>query len=327
MKAFVYESAHALDAFAIELRDVADPVPLADDLLVSVHATSFNPVDCKVRSVRTGNAAEPIILGWDAAGVVEAVGTAVKGFAPGDEVYYAGNLGRAGSYAERQLVDYRLAAHKPATLDFADAAALPLTTLTAYEALFERGVDYDEGSHALIIGGAGGVGSVAIQLLKALTPATVVAMASRPESVIWAQAMGADHVIGRQLTSELAALSLPALDLIFGTTQTQDYLSDIPCLLRPFGHLVVIDDPAVLDIKPFKQKALSVHWEYMFAKSMHGYRPETQGDILKAMAALVDSGKVQTTRTKTVPASLDQVYDAHVALEGGTALGKMVMTW
>lgn len=327
MKAFCYDQAHALDQFALTLRDLPDPVPGPLDLLVSVRAFAVNPVDYKIRSTRSASDGAPVILGWDAAGVVEAVGADVTGFAPGDAVYYAGNLMRAGSYATKQIVDHRLVAHKPASLDFADAAALPLTALTAYEAMLERGIHYDDVSDVLIIGGAGGVGSMAIQLMKALTPARVIATASRPETIAWAKAMGADDVIGRALVDELAALGVRDLHAIFSTTHTDAYLPVIPSLLRAFGHLMVIDDPATLDIKPFKQKALSVHWEFMFAKSLNDHHPQEQGAMLAKLAALVEDGKVRSTRTQTLAATADNLREAHRALEAGEVIGKIVMAW
>ncbi|BAK68133.1 putative oxidoreductase [Sphingobium sp. SYK-6] len=329
MRAFGYNRAHDLADFALRLRDMADPVPGPGDLLVSVRAFALNPVDCKIRRTRDGGADAPVILGWDAAGVVEAVGPGVTGFTPGDAVFYAGDITRPGSYATLQTVDHRLVAHKPASLDFADAAALPLTALTAHEAMLERGIAYDAESIVLVIGGAGGVGSMAVQLMKALTPARVIATASRPESVAWARAMGADDVIGRSLADGLAALGLApgSLHAVFSTTGTDAALPVMPSLLRPFGHVMVIDDPATLDIKPFKQKALSVHWEYMFARAMFGCAPERQGATLARIAALVEAGRIRTTATRQLPATLDNLRAAHAALEAGTGIGKTVMVW
>jgi len=327
MKAFAYDSAHALEDFAVTLRDLPDPEIGPTDLLVAVKAFALNPVDYKIRRTRSGSDTGPVILGWDAAGVVEAVGAEVSGFAPGDEVYYAGDLTRAGSYATKQAIDHRLVAHKPASLDFADAAALPLTALTAYEAMLERGIDYDGDSRVLIIGGAGGVGSMAIQLMKVLTPATVVATASRGKTIQWTRDMGADHVIGRALADELGKLGLADFHAIFSTTNTGDYLAAVPGLLRPFGHLMVIDDPASLDIKPFKQKALSVHWEFMFAKPVNGFRPQEQGAVLAKLAGLVDQGKIRTTRTQTLPATDYNLRVSHASLEAGTVVGKIVLSW
>lgn len=325
MKAFVYQKAHPLNEFALKQHDLPDPKPGPLDLLVRVKAFSCNPVDYKIRQSRNAEDA-PVILGWDAAGVVEAIGSEVRDFSVGDEVYYAGDLNRPGSYAELQTVDHRLAAQKPVLLDFADAAALPLTALTAYEALLERGVHYTGATKALIIGGAGGVGSIAIQLLKAETQATVIATATRPETIDWVKKMGADRVIGRDLKGELPGGG-PGLDVIFSTTHTADYLAVLPELLRPFGHLMVIDDPATLDIVPFKWKALSVHWEFMFSKSVFGYHLETQGDILRKVAAMVDTGRVKSTRSKTLAANEDNLRNAHQALEQGSAVGKIVMQW
>jgi len=325
MKAFVYQKAHPLTEFALKLQELPDPKPGPLDLLVRVKAFSFNPVDYKIRQSRSSEGS-PIILGWDAAGVVEAIGSEVRDFSVGDEVYYAGDLNRPGSYAELQAVDHRLVAQKPALLDFADAAALPLTALTAYEALLERGVHYTGATKALIIGGAGGVGSIAIQLLKAETAATVIATASRPETIAWVKEMGADRVIGRDLKAELPG-GAPGLDVIFSTTHTADYLEIIPDLLRPFGHLMVIDDPSSLDIVPFKWKALSVHWEFMFSKSVHGFHLETQGDILRKVAAMVDTHRVKTTRSKTYAANEDNLRSVHQVLEQGTMIGKAVVQW
>lgn len=326
MQAFIYNAAHALQDFEITLGQVPDPVCGPKDLLVAVKAFSVNPVDCKVRQSRSASG-NPVILGWDAAGVVEAVGREVRGFSPGDEVYYAGDLNRAGSYASKQAVDYRLVAHKPTSVDFTDAAALPLTSLTAYEALFERGIQYDEKCQVVIIGGAGGVGSIAIQLLKAFTQASVIATASRPESIEWTRFLGADRIVGRDVAKEIAAEDIGAVDVIFSTTHTADYIAFIPDLLRPFGHLIVIDDPAMLDIRPFKPKALSVHWEFMFAKSTGNFRPESQGKILAEVAKLVDAGKLRTTRTVTLSAETAKLKAIHRALEAGSLVGKTVVRW
>lgn len=327
MKAFAYQEAHSLENFSIELAEVPEPIVGPLDLLVSVKAFSFNPVDCKIRQSRNGDDGQSVILGWDAAGIVEAMGAGVSGFAVGDEVYYAGDRLRPGSYAELQAVDHRLVARKPASLDFAQAAALPLTALTAFEGL-DRGIVDSDDSHVLIIGGAGGVGSMAIQLLKAMNSRTkVIATATRPETIEFAQRMGADYVIGRDLEKELKRIEMPSLDAIFSTTHTQDYLSIIPDLLRPFGHLIVIDDPSPFDIRHFKTKALSVHWEFMFAKSIYGHAVDSQGGILRNIAALVDAGVIKTTCTSRSVANIESLHAAHVALENGTSVGKMVMEW
>lgn len=313
MKAFTYENAHTLENFQVELREVPEPVLQAQDLLVRVRAFAFNPVDYKIRSSRSGG----VILGWDAAGVVEQVGPDARGFQVGDEVYYAGDLFRPGSHAQLQAIDHRLVARKPANLSFAEAAAVPLTALTAWEALFERGF---EPQRVLIIGGAGGVGSMAVQLLKAKTDAHVIATASRPETQEWVRSLGADLVIGRDLQVE-------PVDLIFSTTHTAQYLKQLPDLLRPFGHLVLIDDPETLDIAPFKSKSLAVHWEFMFTKSAQNYRPESQGQILDQVARLIERGRLRTTLKEQFEPDLENYRRAHQQLESGQATGKMVMHW
>ncbi len=327
MKAFCYETAHPLEAFNLQLRRLPDPVPGDMELLIDVKAFSLNPVDYKIRRSRNGTPETPVILGWDAAGIVLKTGKNVTGFKEGDAVFYAGDLTRPGSYADRQTVDARLVAKKPENLSFEEAAALPLTSLTAWEALFERGITYTPQTIVLIVGGAGGVGSIAIQLLKAATPATVIATASRPETKDWVKKMGADHVIGRDLEKELVALGYPEVDVIFATTHTKDYALLYPKILRPFGSLCVIDDPQTLDVVPFKTKAQSLHWELMFAKSMHQFRPESQGHILQKIAHLVQEKRIFSTLTTSLEATVEQLQKGHTLLETGTSLGKLVFSW
>lgn len=329
MKALSYVKAHQFSDFAIELKELPRPLLKATDVLVRVRAIAVNPVDFKIRQGRSGTEANPVILGWDASGVIEEIGTEVKGFKAGDEVYYAGDLSRAGSYAELQAVDYRLVGNKPKTLSFAEAAGLPLTTLTAWEALFDRPhVTFDANTQVLIIGGAGGVGSLAIQLLKSKTSAKVIATASRPESIAWVKKMGADHVIdhSKDLREGFKAEGIKEVDLVFGTTHSDLYLKTIPDLLRPFGHFVLIDDPESLDIVSFKRKALSVHWQLMFTKSLSNYRLESQGQILNEMAKLIDSGKVKTTVNTLIKGmTAASIREAHKIQESGKALGKTVI--
>jgi zinc-binding alcohol dehydrogenase family protein len=327
MKAYTYKQAHHIKDFSIEESDLSTPETGPLDVLVRVKAISFNPVDTKIRQVKSAENSKSLVLGWDASGIIEETGSEVQGFSKGDEVYYAGDLNRPGSYSALQAVDYRLIAKKPATLDFTEAAALPLTSVTAWEALFERGFEYSKDTKVLIIGGAGGVGSMATQLLKANTDATVIVTASRPETRDWCLKMGADHVIGRDLHGELEKLGIDQVDIVFGTTHTAEYLEVIRDLLRPFGNLVLIDDPENLDIVSFKAKALSVHWEFMFAKSMFAYRPEQQGQFFTKLATLVDQGKVQSTLNKTLPHSLESIRQAHELLEEGSTIGKIVMEW
>lgn len=328
MKALGYKNAHTIADFAITEMEVPTPTLKETDVLVRVHAFAVNPVDYKIRSQRnsSGNA---VILGWDAAGVIEKVGPGTKGFSVGDEVYYAGDLLRDGSYAELQAVDYRLIAKKPKSLSFIEAAALPLTSLTAWEALLERNFEYTSDTKVLVIGGAGGVGSIAIQVLKAKTKAQVIATASRPDTKAWCEKLGADVVIDHRqnLGEELKKNKIDTVDIVFGTTHSANYLTIIPQILRPFGHFVLIDDPKSLDITAFKSKALSVHWEFMFAKSMHGYKMETQGEILKEIAHLIDTRKIQSTGNLVLKGlKADNVRNAHELVENGTAIGKTVIT-
>ncbi|WP_168194370.1 zinc-binding alcohol dehydrogenase family protein [Formicincola oecophyllae] len=318
----------------------AVPKPQGRELLVAVKAVSVNPVDVKIRS--TLQPGEERVLGWDASGVVVATGPEVKDFAPGDEVYYAGALQNPGTDAPYQLVDERLVALKPTTLDWAQAAALPLTSLTAWEMLFKRfqipqkaddtqsqlgkGAD---GPVLLVIGGAGGVGSMAIQLAKALTNARVVATASRPASRAWAEAMGADHVIDHThpLKPQLDGLSLPAPTYVFSTSHTAEYLPQIVGLIQPEGQIGLIDDPKALDVVSLKRKSLALHWEWMFTPAYyHLPSMARQGKILAQVAQLVDQGKVRTTLNDLLgPLDPGSLAQAHTMLESGRTVGKIVL--
>lgn len=328
MKALTYRTAHTLDEFNLTLEEVPTPILKEYDLLVEVKAFSINPVDYKVRSSRTSEQGSPVILGWDAAGTVKAIGSKVQNFKLGDKVYYSGELTRDGSYAEMQAIDSRLVGHMPNSLSFTDAAALPLTTITAYEALFEKNLSLGGDSNVLIIGGAGGVGSIAIQLLKAKTQARVIATAGREETKAWVTKMGADITVdhSKNLSEELKQKGIETVDVVFGTTHSDKYLGIIPSLLRSFGHFILIDDPKTLDIVPFKRKALSVHWEFMFSKSLHGYKMESQGNILSEVARLVDEGKIKSTVTKVLKGLTPQnLKEAHSIVERGSSIGKIVV--
>ena len=334
MKALAYHAAHALKDFA--LAEVELPMPsLQDgDVLVRVRAISVNPVDTKVRASRSGAAGRPVILGWDVAGVIEKVGPAVTGWQAGDEVFYAGALMRDGGNAEYQAVDHRVLAPKPKNLTFAEAAALPLTSITAWEAVLEGEIgNYTKASKVLIIGGAGGVGSIATQLLKAAKGADaprVFVTASRPETREWCERMGADVILNHRndLAEELKAHGAEpgTLDVVFGTTHSKHYLKVIPDLLHAFGHFCLIDDPDVLDVVGFKRKAIRVHWEYMFAKTFWGYRPESQGAILREVSKLVEAGKVKTTANLFLKGlTVENLRKAHALLEAAESVGKIVI--
>jgi NADPH:quinone reductase len=313
--------------------DLPKPEPVGRDLLVEVRAVSVNPVDTKVRrSVRPESGAWKV-LGWDAAGTVAAVGPQARLFRPGDAVFYAGALGRSGANAEFHLVDERIVGRKPASLDWPQSAALPLTAVTAWEALFER-IDIRRpvpgaAPALLIIGGAGGVGSIAIQLARRLTDLTVIATASRPETRSWVREFGAHHVIDhtKPLAAEVAALDLGAPGFVFSTTNTQQHLSEIAALIAPQGRFAVIDDPPVLDINPFKRKSVSVHWEFMFTRSMFE-TPDigAQGALLNEVARLVDQGVLRTTFAESFGLiNAANLRRAHALIESGRARGKIVL--
>jgi zinc-binding alcohol dehydrogenase family protein len=329
MKALAYNKAHDVADFQIEEIDLPQPELRPFDVLVEVKAFSVNPVDYKIRSSRSAKDGQPVVLGWDVAGVISAVGSGVVKFKVGDEVYGAGDLTRSGSYAEQVAIDSRIIALKPKTIDFAESAALPLTSLTAWEAMIARSeMNLNESSHVLIIGGAGGVGSIAIQLLKSLTKAKVIATASREDSIKWVKAMGADYVVDyhNDLTKELSQVGVTGVDAVFGTNHTERYLSQLSKIIRPFGHLALIDDPAAFDIVAFKAKSISIHWELMFTKTLFDYKLESQGEILSEVARLIDQGKVKTTMTSKVKgANVANLKKAHEILESGASIGKIVI--
>lgn len=334
MKAIGYVASRPADSpdalFAFE---APTPVPDPRDLLVRVKAISVNPVDTKVRMRRQGTAEAPVILGWDAAGVVEAVGADAGAFAVGDEVYYAGAITRPGTNAELHLVDARIAARKPRTLSFAEAAALPLTALTAYESLFDRlrlprGVA-DDKTVLLIVGAAGGVGSMAVQLARRLASATIVGTASRPESIAWVKELGADHVIDhtKPLAGELKALGLGGAHRIFSITGTHQHWPQLVEALVPQGAICVIDDPAALDPTLLKPKSGTLAWESMFTRSMFETPDmDAQHRILSEVAGLVDEGLLRTTLGAHFgPITPDNLRRAHLALESGRSIGKIVL--
>ncbi len=319
------------DAALVDI-DLPRPEPKGRDLLVEIRAVSVNPVDTKVRRRAAPEEGSWKVLGWDAAGVVAAVGPEVKGFEPGDEVFYAGALERQGTNAENHLVDERIVGRKPASLGWAEAAALPLTAITAWETLFDR-LDVRKpvpsaGQSILIIGGAGGVGSIAVQLVRQLTDVTVIATASRPETVEWARSLGAQHVLDHRkpLAAEVAALGIGAPTFVFSTTNTDLHLAEIVKLIAPQGRFALIDDPAALDVLPFKRKSVSTHWEFMFTRSMFATPDmDAQGKLLDEVARLVDAGTLRTTLGDHFgQINATNLKRAHALLESGTARGKIV---
>jgi len=312
------------------------PVPGPHDLLVRVHAVSVNPVDTKQRAARPQVEATPRVLGFDAAGTVQAVGAEVRGFTVGDQVYYAGDVTRPGSNAEQQLADARIVARKPASLTLADAAALPLTAITAWELLFERmGYDVDGGGKGrtlLVIAGAGGLGSIAIQLAK-LAGFRVIATASRAQSMAWCRELGADAVIDHRqpLSPQLQALDVAAdtLDAAVNFASTDQYWAELGELLAPQGHVGLVVEPvgALRIGDPYKAKCIGIHWEFMFTRprfrtiDMH-----RQGEILAEVARLIDNGQLRGTRTQTLtPINAANLRQAHARLESGRTIGKLVL--
>ncbi|MDU7333766.1 MAG: zinc-binding alcohol dehydrogenase family protein [Klebsiella pneumoniae] len=321
----------AEDASLVDI-DLPRPVAEGGDILVEVKAVSVNPVDYKIRSSTPPADGDWKVLGWDAAGIVQEVGPDVTQFAVGDEVYYAGSLIRPGTNAEFHLVDARIVGRKPASLDWAEAAALPLTTLTAWEAMFDR-LDVTKpvpGAAAiLIIGGAGGVGSIAIQIARQRTDLIVISTASRPETQEWVKGLGAHHVIdhSRPLAPQIAELNIGAPAFVFSTTHTEQHASDIAELIAPQGRFGFIDDPKALDVMLFKRKAVSIHHVLMFTRSLYGTPDmDEQGKILNSLAVLVDDGKIRTTLTeKLSPINAANLKTVHALIESGAARGKIVL--
>ena len=335
MKAIGYRTPSpisAADAFGdIEL---PKPQPKDRDILVEVKAISVNPVDYKVRgSTPPADGAEWKVLGWDVAGIVAAVGPDVAGFKVGEEVWYAGSITRSGANAEFHLVDERIVGKKPSKIGWADAAALPLTSLTAWEAFFVR-LDVKKpvpGAAAaiLIIGGAGGVGSIAVQIARQFTSLTVIATASRPETRDFVASLGAHHVVdhSKPIAGQVAALGIGAPAFVFSTTQTAKHIDDIAELIAPQGRLCLIDDPSGFDIMKFKRKAVSIHHELMFTRSIFQTPDmDEQGRILNEMSSAVDDGKIRSTAMQNLGSiNAQNLKKAHAQLESGTTIGKVVL--
>lgn len=314
--------------------ELPQPVPQGRDLLVKVEAISVNPVDTKVRK-RTDPEGADKVLGWDASGTVVAVGADVSLFKPGDAVYYAGAIDRSGSNAEMQLVDERIVGRKPSTLDFAQAAAMPLTTITAWELLFDR-LNVPRGSGGrhrviLVVGGAGGVGSMAIQLARRLTNATVIATASREDTQSWVKELGAHHVVDHHgdLLAAVKAVAPQGVDDVLSLTHTEQHFASLVELLKPQGKLALIDDPAKpLDITLLKSKSISLHWELMFTRSLfHTDDMQAQHQLLNEAADLVDAGVLRTTLRENLGAiNAANLRRAHQQVESASTIGKVVLS-
>ncbi|WP_213154122.1 zinc-binding alcohol dehydrogenase family protein [Pseudomonas carnis] len=317
------------------LQDIELPAPVAGprDLLVEVKAISVNPVDTKVRQNVAPENGAANVLGWDVAGVVKAVGSDVTLFKAGDKVYYAGSLVRPGGNSELHTVDERIVGHMPQSLGFAEAAALPLTAITAWELLFERlqvteGKD-DQGQSLLIVGAAGGVGSILTQLANQLTALKVIGTASRPETHAWAKALGAHVVIdhSQPLSEALKNAGHGQVTHVASLTQTEHHLDQLVEALQPQGKLALIDDPKALDVSKLKRKSLSLHWEFMYTRSMFE-TPDMieQHNLLNRVAELIDAGTLKTTVGEHFGViNAANLRRAHALLESGKAKGKIVL--
>lgn len=334
MKAIGYTQAGPIDAEnALIAIDAPKPEIGPRDLLVEVKGISVNPVDWKVRATPSfgPEKGQSKIIGYDAAGIVREVGSEVQNYKAGDEVYYAGDITRQGTNAEFHAVDERIAGKKPTSLSFADAAALPLTTITAWEILFDSyGLKEGDGAgdSILIVGGAGGVGSILIQLAKKLTRLKIVATASRTDTIDWVKKMGADHVINHResLVDQIKELKLEPRYVV-SLNGTEQHFSAIVELIKPRGHIALIDDPESLPINTIKPKALSFSWEFMFTRSMFQTDDiEKQRKLLDRVSELVDQGILQTTATANLgDLGVATLKEAHVLQESGRVIGKNVL--
>lgn len=328
MKAFGYERAGSADV--LTAIDTARPAIGPRDLLVAVKGVSVNPVDVKLRAAAAPEGGARI-LGFDAAGIVVETGAEVTAFKPGDEVFYAGDVTRPGTNAELHAVDERIVGRKPASLDFTEAAGLPLTSITAWEILFDSfrlAEGGGAGDSLLVVGGAGGVGSILIQLARKLTGLTVIATASRPETRDWVTRMGAHHVIDHRqpMAEQVAELGL-APRYVAALTATDTHYPDILKLIAPRGQIALIDDPARLDIAPAKPKAITISWEFMFTRPMFATADmHVQRDLLNRVSALVDDGTLVSTVTEQAgKLGPETLRAAHVRQESGRVIGKQVL--
>ncbi|PJE13787.1 zinc-binding alcohol dehydrogenase family protein [Legionella sp.] len=307
------------------------PKPTGHDLLVEIKAIAVNPVDFKTRKRVQLQEGERRILGWDASGIVKEIGEQVSVFKPGDEVWFAGDITRPGCYSEFTLVDERITGWKPKTLSFEQAAALPLTSITAWELLFDRlNITANQKGSLLIIGAAGGVGSILVQLAKRLTELTIIGTAGREESLKWIKNNGADYVIDHKepLLQQLEKQGIGEVDYVIGLTHSAEHVEEIVNCLKPQAKFALIDDPDQLDFRIFKLKSISIHWEMMFTRSMYK-TPDmsTQHRILTQVAELVDKELIQTTLNDHFGViNSANLTRAHELLISGKSRGKIVLS-
>ena len=331
MKAVAYKNALPIaDRNALLDTILPDPIASGRDLLVEIKAVSVNPVDVKIRSSVNPVEGEHKVIGWDAAGIVRAVGDQVSLFKPGDRVFYAGSLTRPGTNSELHLVDERIVGLMPGSHTFAEAAALPLTSITAWELLFDRlEINSKSKGAILVIGAAGGVGSILVQLARKLTGLTVIGTASRPETEQWVRNLGAHYVIdhSKPLSEELKKIGFKQVQYVASLNQTENHLAEIVESMVPQGKLALIDDPASLDVMRLKRKSISLHWEFMFTRSMFETPDmQNQHDLLNEIARLIDSGTIKTTIAEnfgTIKA--ENLRRAHALLESNKSKGKIVL--
>jgi zinc-binding alcohol dehydrogenase family protein len=329
VKALAYERAHPLEAFAIDLVEVDEPVARDADLVVEVRAIGVNPGEAQIRRTRSAGPGGRVVLGWEFAGVVSAVGPAVRGFSIGDRVIGTGDPTRDGCWAERVAVDHRVVARIPDTLSFVDAASLPIGGATAWQALFrERGALPPDVDRVLVVGGAGGVGSLATQLVKTRTPATVICTASRPESQSWCTSMGADLVVDHSadVPAALRSAGIDSVDMVFSTAGTAANIGWIAQLLRPYGHLAAVDIAGPLDLGPLVGRSVSIHTEMVFSKVVSGADPTSQGRILHELAEDAAAGQLRPIAAiQLVGLSVPSMRVAHEQLESRRTIGKVVI--
>lgn len=332
MKAIGYQKSLPIEN-ELSLQDIELETPTAHghDILVEVKAVSVNPVDFKIRQAMPAADGEYKVIGWDATGVVKSVGENVSLFKPGDKVWYAGDITRSGSNAQFQLVDERIVGHMPSSLSYGEAAALPLTSITAWELLFDRlnVAKNDSSKSILVIGAAGGVGSIMVQLLKQRTKLNIIASASRPETISWLEDLGADTIVNHRnpLSEEFAAKNLSEVDYVVSLNNTEQHLPEIEKVIKPQGQFALIDDPETLNIVPFKNKSVSVHWELMFTRSLFKTDDmQEQHVILNNVATMIDQGQIKTTVGEHLgKINAANLRKAHQHLETQTAKGKVVL--
>ncbi|MDP5131470.1 MAG: zinc-binding alcohol dehydrogenase family protein [Paraglaciecola sp.] len=339
MKAVAYKSCLPIsDTKSLLDIELPQPNPTGRELLIKVNAIAVNPVDYKIRQNAAPENGDYRVLGWDAVGEVIATGDDVSLFKPGDKVFYAGDLNKQGSNAEFQLVDERIVGFKPQSLTDTDAAALPLTSITAYELLFEHlGIEQQSVGAVtktdeviLVVGAAGGVGSILVQLAKAITGATIIATASRPSSKKWLEGLGADYVVdhSKPLKPQIEGLGFEHVTHVASLNSSESYFETYIDVLEPFGKIGLIDDPKSLDVIKIKPKSLSLHWEFMFARSMFNAADMAQqGVLLNHIASLIDEGHIKTTAGKYLgKINATNLKQAHKELEAGSAIGKIVLS-